>query len=113
MLKIDQVGAVLVDLRNQSIAALEKGSYYVGYVFADAKETKRITSKCIEKLATKDIKGFCKYLQSQSGFHSDTFDFIVQELFDQLKVVGTCPTSHCSDELCVVWEDFVEQFLTA
>lgn len=112
MLQIEKVGAVLIDIRNKAIASDAKGHFYLEGFFADVKETKRITTKCIEKLAVKNIKGFCKYLQSQSAEYSDTFDFIVQELFDQLKVVGTCPYTEGSTELCVVWEDFVYQFLT-
>jgi hypothetical protein len=113
MLQIEKVGAVLVDLRNKALASEAKGHFYLEGFFTDVKETKRIATKCIEKLAAGDIKGFCKYLQSQSAEYSDTFDFIVQELFDKLEVVGTCPVREGSTEMCVVWEDFVEQFLTA
>jgi hypothetical protein len=109
MLKIAEVGAVLVDLRNKALAFKAKGEVLVGFV--DVDDLYNITTVCLTKLARRDVNSFVRYLQAQSAWHSDTFDFIVTTLFEQLNVVGTCDNGYGRLEPC--WEDFEKQFLTA
>lgn len=109
MPKLDLVGAVIVDLRNEAISAQKKHRIFMGYSYADAAIVFELTTKALKKLAVGDAKGFVKVVQSYSAWHSDTFDYVVSELFERLNVVGSYDDGYGKKLPC--WEDFEAQFL--
>lgn len=111
MLKLQEVGAVLVDLRNEALRAQKQDKFFVDGYCVEAAHVLHMSTHCLKHLATGDVKGFVRYLQAQSGPCTDTFDYIVSELFERLSVVGTCENEFGRKLPC--WEDFEEQYLTA